>query len=216
MSEQKKTSEKNNWSFEQFMRKTFKVVLDPVAAFFLKLGLTPNMVTILGLILSIAAAVFAGMGKFLVAGLILLVGAPFDAVDGAMARQLGKPTRFGGFFDSVIDRYSELFMMGGLLYYYVGQGNKLASLLVFIAAAGSVMVSYVRARAEGQAFTAKVGILSRVERMIALVLFLIIGKPLIAIWIIAILANFTAIQRILNVRNQAIASDSISTRGHNG
>jgi len=213
MSELYNSPEKKKWSFEQFMRSTFKVVLDPVAAFFLKLGLTPNMVTILGLVITITAAVFAGMGKFLVAGLILLVGAPFDAIDGAMARQLGKPTRFGGFFDSVIDRYAELFMMGGLLYFYVGQGNKLASLLVFIAAAGSVMVSYTRARAEGQAFTAKVGILSRVERMIALVFFLIIGRPLIAMWIIAILANVTAVQRILNVRKQARESESSQTRG---
>lgn len=215
MNEQNNARVKSKWSFEQFMRNTFKVVLDPVAAFFLKLGFTPNMVTLLGLVLSIVAAVFAGMGKFLVAGLILMVGAPFDAVDGAMARQRGEPSRFGGFFDSVIDRYSELFMLGGLLYYYIGQGDQLACLLVFIAAAGSVMVSYVRARAEGQAFTAKVGILSRVERMIALVLFLIIGKPLIAIWIIAILANFTAVQRILNVHKQAVETDSPSMRGKN-
>lgn len=213
MSDQNKTASKKSWSFEQFMRNTFKGVLDPVAGFFLKLGLTPNMVTILGLLLSIAAAVFAGMGRFTVAGLILLVGAPFDAVDGAMARKLGKPTRFGGFFDSVVDRYSELFMMGGLLFFYSGQGNKLASMLVFIAAAGSVMVSYVRARAEGQAFTAKVGILSRVERMIALVVFLVIGKPIIAIWIIAILANLTALQRIVNVHKQSKEDKNSMNRG---
>lgn len=201
------TAAKKKRSFEQYMRDTFKVVLDPVAAFLLKIGLTPNSITLFGMILSAAAGVFAGFGKFTVAGLILLVGAPLDAVDGAMARKRGKPSRFGGFFDSVIDRYSELFVLGGLLFYYVGQGNSLASLLIFIAAAGSVMVSYTRARAEGQRFTAKVGILSRMERMIALILFLLIGRPLIAMWIIAILANVTAVQRILNVYQQSRVED---------
>lgn len=194
---------KKKWTFEQFMRDTFKVVLDPVAGFLLKLGLTPNSVTLFGLLLSATAGVFAGLGNFLVAGLILLIGAPLDAVDGAMARKRGQPSRFGGFFDSVIDRYSELFVLGGLLFYYVSQGDNLASLLVFIAAGGSVMVSYTRARAEGQGFSAKVGVFSRVERMIALILFLIIGKPIIAIWVIAILANVTAIQRIINVYQQS-------------
>lgn len=194
-------------SFEQYMRDTFKVVLDPVAVFLLKLGLTPNAITLFGMVFSAVAGVSAGFGKFTLAGIILLVGAPLDAVDGAMARQRGKPSRFGGFFDSVIDRYSELFVLGGLLYYFVGQGNAFASLLIFIAAAGSVMVSYTRARAEGQRFTAKVGILSRMERMIALILFLIIARPLIAIWVIAILANFTAVQRILNVHKQSRVED---------
>ena len=201
------TAAKKKRSFEQYMRDTSKVVLDPVAVFLLKIGLTPNAITLLGMVLSAAAGVFAGFGKFTLAGVILLVGAPLDAVDGAMARQRGKPSRFGGFFDSVIDRYSELFVLGGLLYYYVGQGNALASLLIFIAAAGSVMVSYTRARAEGQRFTAKVGILSRMERMTALILFLLIGRPLIAMWIIAILANVTAVQRILNVYKQSRVED---------
>jgi len=201
MSEQQ--SSKTKWSFEQFMRDTFKVVLDPVAGFLLKIGLTPNSVTLFGLLLTAAAGVFAGFGKFFISGLILLMGAPLDAVDGVMARKRGQPSRFGGFFDSVIDRYSELFLLGGLLFYYIAQGDILSGLLVFIAAGGSVMVSYTRARAEGQGFTAKVGLFSRVERMIALILFLLIGKPIIAIWIIAILANITAIQRILNVYQQS-------------
>lgn len=208
MSDQSSPSEvKPKRSFEQYMRDTFKIVLDPVAVFLLKLGLTPNAITLLGMLLSATAGVVAGFGKFTLAGIILLVGAPLDAVDGAMARQRGKPSRFGGFFDSVIDRYSELFVLGGLLYYYVGQGNAFASLLIFIAAAGSVMVSYTRARAEGQRFTAKVGILSRMERMIALILFLILARPLIAMWVIAILANITAVQRILNVHKQSRVED---------
>ena len=126
---------KKNWSFEQFMRQTFKGILDTIAAFLLKIGLTPNLVTSFGLVLTIAAAVFAALGKFSIAGLILLIGAPLDAVDGAMARKLGTPTRFGGFFDSVMDRYAELFMLGGLLVYYNGKGDTTTALLVYIAAA---------------------------------------------------------------------------------
>lgn len=194
---------KNKRSFEQFMRDTFKVVLDPVARFFLNLGLTPNSITLFGLVLSATAGVFAGLGKFTIAGLILLVGAPLDAVDGAMARQRGQPSKFGGFFDSVIDRYSELFLLGGLLYFYAVDGNTFACVLVFIAAAGSVMVSYTRARAEGLGLTAKVGILSRMERMVALILFLLLRRPQYAIWIIAILANVTAVQRIISVYKQS-------------
>ena len=194
---------KKNWSFEQFMRQTFKGILDTIAAFLLKIGLTPNLVTSFGLVLTIAAAVFAALGKFSIAGLILLIGAPLDAVDGAMARKLGTPTRFGGFFDSVMDRYAELFMLGGLLVYYNGKGDTTTALLVYIAAAGSLMVSYTRARAEGLQLNARVGFFSRLERMISLILFLLIGKPVIAIWLIAILANFTAIQRIIFVYRQA-------------
>jgi len=194
---------KKNWSFEQFMRQTFKGILDTIAAFLLKLGLTPNLITTFGLVITIVAAVFAALGRFPLAGLILLIGTPLDAVDGAMARKLGTPTRFGGFFDSVMDRYSELFILGGLLVYYNGKADTTTALLVYIAAAGSLMVSYTRARAEGLQLNARVGFFSRLERMISLILFLLIGKPEIAIWLIAILANFTAIQRILFVHRQA-------------
>ena len=186
------------------MRRASKGVLDPVAGFLLKIGLTPNAVTILGLVITVGGAVLAGMGKFTLAVVVLLIGAPLDAVDGAMARKLGSPTRFGGFLDSVLDRYAELSMMGGLLFYYMNQGNSLDGLLIFIAAAGSVMVSYTRARAEGLGFNGKGGLLGRIERMILMILFLLIRRPMIAILIIAVLANFTAIQRVLLVHKQAV------------
>lgn len=197
------SSEKKTWSLELFLRKIFKGIIDPIAGFFLKIGLKPNMITALGLLLAGLAAYFIATGRFTIGGLILLIGAPLDVVDGAMARQLGEPSKFGGFIDSVTDRYSELVVLLGLLIYFIGNGSLLASVLVFVAAAGSVMVSYTKARAESLGFSAKVGLLTRVERMIITVVFLIIGQPIIALWIIAILANFTAVQRILFVHKQA-------------
>lgn len=195
--------EKKTWSLELFLRKFFKGIIDPIAGFFLKVGLTPNSITAIGLLLAGLAAYFIATGRFTIGGLILLIGAPLDVIDGSMARQLGEPSKFGGFIDSVTDRYSELVVLLGLLIYYAGNGSQLESVLVLIAAAGSVMVSYTKARAESLGFTAKVGLLTRVERMIIMVVFLIIQHPAIALWIIAILANFTALQRILFVHKQA-------------
>ncbi len=202
--------EKSTWSLETFLRKTFKGVIDTIAGFFLKIGLKPNIITALGLLLAFVAAYFAATGRFLIAGLILLVGAPLDVVDGSMARLQGEPTKFGGFIDSVTDRYSELVVLLGLLVYFVQQSNLLACLLVFIAAAGSVMVSYTKSRAESLGFSAKVGLLTRVERMIIMVVFLIFKLPIMALWIIAIGANITAIQRIIFVYKQARSKNQTS------
>lgn len=198
-------SEKSTWSLEGYLRKFFKGVIDPIAGFFLKIGLNPNMITAIGFLLAVLTAYFAASGRFLVAGLILLVGAPLDVIDGSMARLKGEPTKFGGFIDSVTDRYSELVGLLGLLFYYAQQQNLTACLLVFIAAAGSLMVSYTKARAESLGFSAKVGLLTRVERMIVMVIFLIVQLPIAALWIIAIGANFTAIQRMIFVHKQSKA-----------
>ena len=188
-------SAKSTWSLEIFLRKLFKGVIDPIASLFIKMGLKPNTITAMGFILTILAAYFTATGRFLVAGLILLVGAPLDVVDGSMARLRGEPTRFGGFIDSVTDRYSELVLLLGLLFYYVQQQSLSACLLTFI--------SYTKARAESLGFTAKVGLLTRVERMIIMVAFLLIKRPIIALWIISIGANITAIQRMWFVYKQS-------------
>ena len=204
MSDEKvKTSTKERFSVEMFLRKFFKGIIDPIAGFLLNIGLKPNMITALGFILALVSAWLIAIGKIQIAGLVLLVGAPLDVIDGSMARKLGEPSRYGALLDSVVDRYSELVVLGGLLLYFMDTGNIIGMLLVFLSAVGSVMVSYVKARAEALNFSAKVGILTRVERMIIMVIFLIIGQPIIALWIIAILANFTAIQRMVFVYKQA-------------
>ncbi len=196
------TSEK--FSLEMYLRKIFKGVIDPFAKFLLGIGLKPNMVTYLGLLIATGAAALVATGHIQLAGLLLAVGAPLDVVDGSMARLLGEPSRYGAFIDSVTDRYSELVLFGGLLIYYALQVNLVGCILVFLAAGGSVMVSYVKARAEGLNYTAKTGLLTRVERLIILVVCLVINIPIVALWIIAILANFTAVQRIFYVRKQAL------------
>lgn len=185
------------------LRGLFKWLLDPIGTFLNRLGLTPNTITLMGLAGNMIGAIFIAKGNMLWGGLIVLVMWPVDALDGTMARLRGEPTDFGGFVDSVTDRYSELVIYGALLYYFLELGDSLAAMLVFAAASGSVLVSYTRARAEGLGFEAKIGALTRVERYLVLAPGLIFNFPLISIWIIAILANFTALQRIWYVRQQA-------------
>lgn len=185
------------------LRSLFKWVLDPIGAFLNRLGLTPNTITILGLVGNMVGAFFLAKGNMLWGGLMVLIMWPIDALDGTMARLRGEPSDFGGFVDSVTDRYSELVIYGALLFYFLGQGDTLAAMLVFAAASGSILVSYTRAKAEGLGFDAKIGALTRVERYFVLAPGLIFNFPIIAMWIIAILANFTALQRIWYVRQQA-------------
>jgi CDP-diacylglycerol--glycerol-3-phosphate 3-phosphatidyltransferase len=196
-------SEKKRTSFSDFLRVRFKGILDPIGAFVNKLGIKPNTVTIFGLIGNFIGAGLIATGQITWGGIVVLLMGPVDALDGTMARLRGEPTKFGGFVDSVTDRYSELVILGGLLLYFLGQQNWLACALVYLAAAGSVLVSYVKARAESLGFECKVGLLTRVERYLVLAPALVINQPLIALWIIAVLANFTAFQRILYVRQQA-------------
>jgi len=190
-------------TFTDFLRTLFKGILDPIGAFLNRLGLTPNMLTILGLIGNTIGAVFLMRGDMLIGGLLILVMGPIDALDGTMARLRGEPTQFGAFIDSVTDRYSELVIYLGLLLHFLQEGNLIFSGLVYFAAAGSVLVSYVRAKAEALDYEAKVGIMTRVERYIVLAPSLVLNVPHIGVAIVAILANITAIQRIIHVRRQA-------------
>jgi len=204
MSDKQENQVKSKWSLEMYLRKVFKNVINPIAKGLLQIGITPNTITAIGFLLSTVAAVFASQGKFTIAGLILMVAAPLDVVDGSMARLLGTPSTYGSLIDSVTDRYSELVVFGGMMFFFVNTQNTMAAMLVYIAAAGSVLVSYVKARAEGLNLSAKVGLLTRVERLIILITCLILNIPIVALWIIAVLANFTAIQRLLFVRKQVV------------
>jgi len=201
MSEKK--SEK--FSFENFLRKAFKTPLDWLASRLMKLGITPNHVTLFGLVGTIGAAVLIAFGHLRWAGLVTALMAPLDAVDGALARLRGTPKRFGAFFDSVIDRYDELILLGALVLYFYNQSDLTGVVLTFLAVLGSVMVSYTRARAEGLGLDAKTGILTRIERSIVLIIGLLFAKPIFSVGIIAVLANITAIQRIAKVWQQSKA-----------
>ncbi len=190
-------------TLSEWMRVWFKGVLDPIGAFLNRLGLHPNTITLVGVAGNIIAAIFLANGSFLIGGLIVLLMGPVDALDGTMARLRGDPTDFGAFVDSLTDRYSELFIFLGLLTYYLQHGDQWTAWGVFVAAGGSVLVSYAKARAESVGFDARIGILTRFERYLVLVPSLLFGFPRVGIWIIAVLANVTALQRALYVRRQA-------------
>ena len=196
------TEEKKKLTFTDQMRVRFRGILDPIGAFLNRIGLMPNTMTILGLIGNTAGAVLLSQGQMTYGGLIILAMGPVDALDGTMARLRGEPSEFGAFVDSVTDRYSELVIFGGLIIYYVLQGNWIAVLATYLAASGSVLVSYVRARAASLGYDTKVGILTRMERYLVLAPTLVFNIPLVGIWIIAILANVTALQRIWDIRVQ--------------
>lgn len=198
------TSKKNKATgYDAFLRQVFKAPLEKIASFLLKIGLVPNHITILGLLGNIAAAILIARGELLWAGLTAGLMAPLDALDGAMARARGCPGKFGAFFDSTIDRYDELLLLGGLIFYFFRQTSLLGVMLTFAAAAGSVLVPYARARAEALGMEASVGILTRVGRAIILILGLLIKQPLISVGIIALFANITAIQRFVCVWKQS-------------
>ena len=190
-------------TFTDWLRVNFKGVLDPIGAFFNRLGLMPNTMTILGLVGNTIGAVLLAQGYMLWGGIVILLMGPVDALDGTMARLRGMAGQFGAFVDSVTDRYSELVIFAGLIYYFTQQNNSLAILLTYAAAAGSVLVSYVRSRGQSLGWDTKVGILTRVERYLVLAPALILNIPMIGLWIIAIFANITAVQRIYDVRRQA-------------
>ena len=169
-----------------YLRLWFKWFLDPLGGFLNRLGLTPNMMTMLGLIGNSLGAYYLARGDMLTGGILVLLMTPIDALDGTMARLRGEPSDFGAFVDSVTDRYSELIIYGGLLYYFLSLGDPLGGLLVFGAAAGSVLVSYVKARAEGLGYEAKIGLLTRVERYIVLAPSLVFNQVFIGLGIIAL------------------------------
>jgi len=200
MTESTKTKSK---TFTDMMRVRFRGVLDPIGNFLNRLGFMPNTITILGVLGNIAGAVLLALGYMTWGGIIILLMGPVDALDGTMARLRGMSSKFGAFVDSVSDRYSELFIFGGLLYYYSVKGDPWGTLLVYMAAAGSVLVSYNRARGQSLGWDTKVGILTRMERYLVLAPALVLNFPIIGVGIIAIFANITALQRVFDIRRQA-------------
>jgi CDP-diacylglycerol--glycerol-3-phosphate 3-phosphatidyltransferase len=176
---------------------------EPVVRLIAKTKLSPNALTILGFLLSLAIAWVLATGHLFLGGFLVLFSGWFDLLDGALARATGRATRFGALFDSTIDRLSEAAVLSGLLWFYAAQGSFQESLLIFAVFVGSVMVSYVRARAEGLGLESGVGLFTRPERLVLLALGLILSPVnlalLIVLWILAVGTNLTAIQRLVYV-----------------
>ena len=198
-----KTVKKEVITLTDQARVAFKRILDPLATLLNRLGLMPNTVTILGLLGNVIGAYLIARGYLTVGGIVVLLMGPVDALDGTMARLRGMAGKFGAFVDSVTDRYSELVIFAGLLYYFVQQGNQTAILLVFASAAGSILVSYIRSRGQSLGWDTKVGILTRMERYLVLAPAIILTYPVVGLWIIAVFSNLTALQRIIDIRRQA-------------
>lgn len=180
-------------------------LLDPVVSLLARTGVTPNGLSTAGFLGNVAGGAFAGGGWFLAAGLATLAASSLDLLDGGLARATGRVTRFGAVYDSVLDRLSEAAVLGGLLYHYSrGDGDTQMTGVIFAAIVGSVLVSYVRARAQGEGIDLREGLFTRAERVLLTGAALIIGaawEPAvrIALWTLAVLANLTAAQRVLAV-----------------
>jgi len=157
----------------------------------------PNVLTFLGLLVNGAAAALLASGRFRAAGVVIITAGLFDMVDGRVARETNRVTRFGGFFDSVLDRYSDLVLLMGLLVYYASINRYFYVVLTAVVMTGSVMVSYTRARAECVIPLCKVGFMERPERIVLLIIGALFNRMAPVLWVIAVLANLTVVHRML-------------------
>ncbi|HTU46068.1 MAG TPA: CDP-alcohol phosphatidyltransferase family protein [Bryobacteraceae bacterium] len=185
--------------------------------------INPNVLTFLGLVINMVAAAFLAFGHFRTAGFVIIFAGLFDMVDGRVARATNQVTRFGGFFDSVLDRYSDIALLVGLLVYYGTINRSSYVVLTAIVMAASVMISYTRSRAENIVPTCKVGFLERPERVVLLILGALFDRMAPVLWVIAVLGNLTVIHRMIftyqeakrledaQLRSRAVAASSTRT-----
>jgi CDP-diacylglycerol--glycerol-3-phosphate 3-phosphatidyltransferase len=187
----------------------FLTVIEPIAKLLINLRVHPHVITFAGLFLSILAFNFFRQGLFFYAGLMVILAGACDVLDGKLARETQKITKFGALMDSTIDRYSEILMFLGIVIFFQDKHSYIFYLIIF-AITGSFMVSYTRARAEGLGIECKIGLMQRPERVTYLAIGAILGSIpktryiflILAIWFIAIFANITVVQRIIFIRNK--------------
>lgn len=196
---------------EAWARRVSAGFLAGVAFVLGRLGIRADTLTILGCVIQVGVGVLLAHGYHQLGGVLLAFGAGFDALDGAVAREMGGPTKFGAFLDSVLDRVSESAILSGLAWWYMNQGLYLVAILAYLAIVGSVLVSYARARAEAVGVACKVGLFTRVERTILMVVVLVFGWMQIGLWILAVGSLATVVHRIIHVylhsRGQALSAE---------
>src|SRR6266700_2373451 len=163
----------------------------------------PNVLTAFGLVFNIVAAFMLGRGEFRWAGIVIIGAGLFDMVDGRVARETNQVSRFGGFFDSVLDRYSDLALLMGLLVWYGNINRPFYVVLTALVMAASVMISYARARAENSIPTCKVGFMERPERVVLLILGALTDRMAPVLWVIAVLGNLTVVHRMVFTYQEA-------------
>ena len=198
---------------EKTFRSVVKTILLPVAKALTAIGITANMITLIGLLVNVIAAFFLATGRFVLAGILILFGGSFDAMDGVVARVSNKDesNAAGALLDSVIDRYAEAVVFVGAMIYFYHLSHLLGVVLVFASVIGSILVSYVRARAEGLHVECKVGLMQRPERIVLLALGVLAqgiiirsfswesnGIILVCVFaILALTAHITALHRLV-------------------
>lgn len=180
------------------LRVWFRAPVDWMAGGLARLGFTPNALTVVGLLAALLAGVLAGRGQYFWTGVVLLVGVPLDAMDGAVARLTGRVSRGGALLDSTLDRFGEAAVLCGLAWHLMQTGDDLSALVAMVALFGSVMVSYLRARSEGLGFDNKVGLLTRVERTVVMLLALLSGYVVVGLWVLAVFTHVTVAQRLFH------------------
>jgi CDP-diacylglycerol--glycerol-3-phosphate 3-phosphatidyltransferase len=182
---------------------TLKYVLDAIVRGFAASGINPNFLTFIGFAINCLAAYLFASGYFRWAGATIVLAGLFDMTDGRVARLSKRVTAFGGFYDSVMDRYSDLSLLIGLLIYYGRINRYFYVTLVAVAMIGSVMVSYTRARAENLIPSCKVGFLERPERVVLFIIGALFDRMAPVLWLIAVLSNITVVHRIYFTRQEA-------------
>ena len=171
----------------------------PAVAVLVAMKVNPTMATIIGMVIAVAAGYFVYQGDFVLGGILVLIGATFDMLDGGIARSTNSVSKRGALTDSVFDRVSELAVLAGLGVYYANQtdDSTLGVTLAFLASGGSILVSYVRARAEGLGAKGTAGFLTRPERVVITVVGLILGYPLAVLWILGVGTPLSALWRYI-------------------
>jgi len=185
-----------NW-----LKNGFMGLLQPVFRVLIALEINPNMFTTVGFFISVLSAYFFARGSLRLGGGLFILSGIFDVIDGQVARATHRVTKFGALYDSALDRYSEVIILFGIAYYFIREDLFLASVAACVALGGSIMVSYVRARAEGLGFSCKVGLMQRPERIVTLGITALIHEYVFigGVILVALLSNFTAIQRIYHI-----------------
>ena len=175
----------------------FGTAIDRIVRWLALSRIHPNVLTFFGLVINSVAAFLFAAGRFRWAGVVVIGAGLFDMVDGRVARETNRVTRFGGFFDSVLDRYSDLALLMGLLVYYASINRFFYVVLTAIVMTGSVMVSYTRSRAECTIPKCKVGFLERPERVVLIIIGALLDRMAPVLWVIAVLSNLTVIHRMI-------------------
>lgn len=207
MQSSSETSPQEKETLTDILRRRTFFIVDPIVTLLARLHVSPNTLTIAGMLAHFLLAWLIAQGEMRWAAAGVMLIAPLDALDGALARKRGlSQGNFGAFLDSTLDRLAEIILFGGFIFYYVAQDNAWMLATAYIAISGSLMVSYTRARAEALGHSAKVGVLSRVERYVVLTLALLLNLPAVALIIIAVFTYITVAQRVFHVWVQARSS----------